>query len=84
MIIRDAQYWHRWEAEWQRRTPADPETNFRIFWTLLEMARAAGAWPPEDPLEGLEVDIRLAYAINHGRLHESGKSSHGDTENTET
>jgi len=50
---------------------------------LLEMARATGAWPPEDPLEGLETDIRLAWAINYGRLHEPGKASHEGTENPE-
>ena len=82
-MIRDPQAWQRWEAEWQQRMPADPEGNIRIFWTLLEMARAAGAWPPEDPLEGLETDIRLAWAINYGRLHKPGKASHEGTENPE-
>ena len=77
-MIRDAAYWQKWEAEWQRRTPADPEANLRIFRTLLEMARAAGAWPPAAPLEGLEVDLRLAYAINYGRLHEPAESSGSD------
>ena len=23
-----------------------------------------GAWPPQDPLEGIEVDIRVAQAVN--------------------
>ena len=63
-MIRDEKTWRQWEAEWQRSTPADPETNLRVFWTLLEMARAAGAWPPANPLEGLENDIRLARRIN--------------------
>jgi hypothetical protein len=63
-VIRDEQAWRQWEAGWQRSTPADPNTNLRIFWTLLEMARTAGTWPPDDPLEGLENDIRLARRIN--------------------
>lgn len=63
-MIRDEKAWCQWEAEWQRSTPADPEANLRIFWTLLEMARAAGAWPPEDPLDGLEKDLELAQRIN--------------------
>lgn len=63
-MIRDPEFWRRWEAQWQRTTPADPEANLRIFWTLLEMARSAGAWPPTDPLEGLEHDLELARRIN--------------------
>jgi hypothetical protein len=31
---------------------------------MLELARALHAWPPADPLEGLEVDLQLARAIN--------------------
>ncbi len=63
-MIRDPKGWQRWEAQWQRQTRPDPEAHFRIFWTLLEMARAAGAWPPKAPLEGLEVDLRLARMVN--------------------
>ncbi len=63
-MIRDPQHWQQWEAAWQRATPADPETNMRIFWTLLDMARAVGAWPPANLLEGLEVDLQLASRVN--------------------
>ncbi|GBD10212.1 hypothetical protein HRbin22_02479 [Candidatus Thermoflexus japonica] len=63
-MIRDREAWRRWEARWQRGHPADPEENFRVFQTLLEMARAVGAWPPSNPLEGLEVDIALARKVN--------------------
>lgn len=63
-MIRDHEAWRRWEARWQRRTPADLETNLRVFQVLMEHARALGAWPPKDPLEGIEVDIQLAKAVN--------------------
>jgi len=63
-VIRDADAWRRWEAQWQRSARASPEENLRVFWTLLEMARAAGVWPPEDPLEGIEKDIELARKVN--------------------
>lgn len=46
----------------------------RVFWTLLEMARAAGAWPPDDPLEGIETDIELAHKVNT-YVEPPGKSS---------
>ena len=63
-MIRDVKAWRRWEAQWQRANRIRPEENLRIFWTLLEMARAAGAWPPADPLEGIETDIELARKVN--------------------
>jgi len=63
-MIRDPETWCRWEAQWQRSTPADLEANLRLFQTLMDHARALGAWPPKDPLEGIEVDIRLAEAVN--------------------
>jgi len=63
-MIRDPETWRRWEARWQRRTSADLEANLRVFRTLMEHARALGVWPPENPLEGIEVDLRLAKAVN--------------------
>lgn len=63
-MIRDRDRWERFEAEWQRRTPADGEEGFRIFEMLLEHARALGVWPPADPLEGIEVDLRIARQVN--------------------
>ena len=63
-MIRDVKAWRQWEAQWQRVNRSRPEENLRIFWTLLEMARAAGAWPPADPLEGIETDIELARKVN--------------------
>ena len=63
-MIRDVKAWRQWEAQWQRLNRSRPEENLRIFWTLLEMARAAGAWPPADPLEGIETDIELARKVN--------------------
>nr|WP_290665321.1 hypothetical protein [Ardenticatena sp.] len=63
-MIRDADAWRRWKAQWQRTTHNRPEENMRLFWTLLEMARATGVWPPEDPLEGIEKDIELARKVN--------------------
>ena len=63
-MIRDPEAWRRWEARWQRRTPADLKANLRVFRTLMEHAHALGAWPPENPLEGIEVDIQLAKVVN--------------------
>ena len=63
-MIRDKALWEQFEAAWQRGQPTDFAANWRVFEALLEHARALGAWPPEDPLEGLEHDIALAKVVN--------------------
>lgn len=63
-MIRDVKIWRQWEAQWQRSARFDPEENLKVFWTLLEIARSLGAWPPKDPLEGIENDIELARKVN--------------------
>ena len=75
-MIRDVKAWRQWEAQWQRLNRSRPEENLRVFWTLLEMARAAGAWPPADPLEGIETDLELARKVNT-YVEPFGKSSPG-------
>ena len=47
-----------------RNTPPDYFRNLRIFEALYEEATALGYFPLKDPLEGIEVDIRLAKIIN--------------------
>ena len=73
-MIRDVKTWRQWEVQWQRFNRSRPEENLRVFWTLLEMARAAGTWPPADPLEGIEIDIALARKVNT-YVEPLGKSS---------
>ncbi len=63
-MIRDRHAFQQFEARLQRRTAADLETNLQVFETLMEHARSLGVWPPVDPLEGLEVDVRVAKALN--------------------
>ncbi len=63
-MIHDPEAWQRWESQWQSEHPAEPQANIRIFMKLLEMAQALGAWPPSDPLEGIETDIALVREVN--------------------
>jgi hypothetical protein len=42
----------------------DVEQNIRILDALYEEAFMLGALPPKDPLEGIEVKIRIAKAVN--------------------
>ena len=52
------------ELALQRSTKPDYSENLRIFEALYAEARALGVLPPADPLEGIEVDIALAKALN--------------------
>jgi hypothetical protein len=52
------------EIEQIRRTPPDFEKSLRIVEGLYELARLLGRFPPADPLAGIDVDIRVAEALN--------------------
>ena len=56
--------WRRLEDELIRSAPPDLQEAFRTVEALLEEAVALGVWPPEDPLEGIEVDLRVAKIVN--------------------
>ncbi len=58
------QRWAAWEAEWARSQCLSPDEALRILDAMLMQARAARTWPLQDPWEGLDVDIRLARALN--------------------
>ncbi|HLT46343.1 MAG TPA: hypothetical protein VK002_03870 [Rubricoccaceae bacterium] len=47
-----------------RRDPPDHARNLRIVEALRQEAVALGVWPPDDPLAGLDVDLRLARVLN--------------------
>ena len=52
------------ERELIRREKPDLERNLRLVDALFEEAVELGVFPPRDPLEGLEVDIRIAKVVN--------------------
>lgn len=63
-MIKDAEAWKAWEDERKRSTPIDVEANFRAFASMLDHARKMGAFPPANPLDGIEHKIALAKALN--------------------
>jgi len=63
-MIRKPELVARFEAELARREPLDHRRNLAVFEALFREARALGVLPGIDPLEGLDVDIRLARALN--------------------
>jgi hypothetical protein len=52
------------EKEHMQKSKPDFYKNLRIFEALYEEARQLGIFPLKDPLEGIEVDIGLAKALN--------------------
>ncbi len=63
-MIKDRGYWEAWEAQGPLREPADFKRNLRLLDAMYAHARSLGAFPPGDPLEGLEEKIRMARVLS--------------------
>jgi|AMFO01.1.fsa_nt_gi hypothetical protein len=59
----------KFEADLMRRQRPNYKANVRIVEGLYQQARMLGAFPLKDPLDGIEVDIRWAKAINVHSTH---------------
>ena len=55
----------KFEMELSKKERLNIRSNFRIVEALYEEAVALGVIPLKNPLEGLEVHIRIARVINH-------------------
>jgi hypothetical protein len=62
MIRRNA--FQKFEMELVKREKADIERNFRIVDALYNEAVTLGIIPLKDPLDGIEVDLRIAKVVN--------------------
>jgi hypothetical protein len=63
-MIKDAKYLEQWENRLIASEPRDFSKDLELLDALIEEARMLGAFPPADPLEGIEVKIRIARTIN--------------------
>lgn len=63
-MLKDEPLVNAFEKMQMRNFKPDYFRNLAIFEALYQEARRLGALPLEDPLEGIEVDIRLAAALN--------------------
>ncbi len=52
------------EREQVQQSEPDFFKNLRIFEALYQEAKQLGVFPLKDPLEGIDVDIRLAQVLN--------------------
>ncbi len=63
-MIKNSEKLQAFEAARISAKKVDVEQNLRILDALYEEALMLGALPPKDPLEGIEVKIRIAKAVN--------------------
>jgi hypothetical protein len=62
-MIRQDEF-QKFEIEILRNEKLAVKKKFKIVEALYDEAVALGTLPLEDPLEGLEVDIRIAKVVN--------------------
>jgi len=75
-MVRDVKLIVKLEREFQKGEVLGTEERFRIFRSMLEYAKGLGVWPPDDPLEGIEKDLKLAEVLRrYGELVK--EDSHG-------
>ncbi len=63
-MIKNAEYLKKFEDEWIFSQEVNPEQAWNILDSMWEEAIALGVLPPKDPLEGIEVDLRIAEILN--------------------
>ena len=64
-MIKDAILLSRFEQEEMKKEAPNFRTALRIFEGMWLEGKAMGVLPLKDPLEGIEVDVRVARMLNH-------------------
>jgi hypothetical protein len=62
-------FWRHWaKGEWakspMRRDKSDLLRNLKLLDQLYKEAKALSVFPLQDPLSGLDIDIKIAKVIN--------------------
>lgn len=63
-MIKNKEALQRFEKELIRKEKVDIFKNFRLLEAMYKEAVLMGQFPPKDPLSGLEVDLKIAKAVN--------------------
>jgi hypothetical protein len=63
-MVKNPHILEAFEREETRRTKCDFEQNMRIFEALYEEAVLLGVFPSGDPLEGIDLKIKIARILN--------------------
>ncbi len=64
-MIKDPKMLAEFEREEARNEKPDYGSALRIFEAMWLEGMALGVLPLKDPLEGIDVDIRIARMLNH-------------------
>lgn len=64
-MIKDPEVLADFEHQEMRREKPDYISALRLFEGMWKEGMALGVLPLEDPLEGIEVDIRIARMLNN-------------------
>jgi hypothetical protein len=62
-MIRNNEF-QKFEMELVKREKVDIERNFRVVDALYKEAVTLGIMPLKNPLDGIEVDLKIAKVIN--------------------
>ena len=63
-MIKNKAVWEKWERDYRRGEDTDINRNFRLLAAMYEEARALKKFPSENLMEGFEIKIKLAKALN--------------------
>jgi hypothetical protein len=64
-MIKDEKLLAEFNDELLRKERLDYAAALRIFEAMWDEGRKFGVLPLKDPLEGIDVDIRIARILNH-------------------
>jgi hypothetical protein len=63
-MIKNSSRLNEFEDNYIRRNRPDVLRNLRLLDSLYKEARALSVFPLQDPLSGLEIDIKIAKVVN--------------------
>lgn len=72
-MIKNRKMLEEFEKQLAKREKVNIKRNFQIIDKMVEYARSLGLWPPEDPLEGIEKDIKVAKVLRMYSKNGGGK-----------
>jgi hypothetical protein len=64
-MVKDAELLREFEREYVRSEKLTYREALAVFEAMWREGLALGVLPLKDPLEGIEVDIRIARILNH-------------------
>jgi hypothetical protein len=54
----------KFEIAFVKKAKVDVEKNFHLLEALHHEAVTLGVFPPKNPLDGIEVDLKIAKVVN--------------------